>query len=73
MRPAVKSYYEDIAKALLPERRVGLMHGKLKPKEKAAVMEDFKAGRLDLSLIHILASSVSSGRKKSFASGSLSQ
>ena len=44
---AVKSYYEGIAKALLPERRVGLMHGKLKPKEKAAVMEDFKAGRLD--------------------------
>ena len=44
---AVKSYYEDIAKALLPQRRVGLMHGKLKPKEKAAVMEDFKAGRLD--------------------------
>ena len=47
---AVKSYYEDIAKALLPERRVGLMHGKLKPKEKAAVMEDFKAGRLDALL-----------------------
>ena len=44
---AVKSYYEDIAKALLPDRRVGLMHGKLKPKEKAEVMEDFKAGRLD--------------------------
>ena len=44
---AVKSYYEDIAKALLPDRRVGLMHGKLKPREKAAVMEDFKAGRLD--------------------------
>ncbi len=44
---AVKSYYEDIAKALLPDRRVGLMHGRLKPKEKAAVMEDFKAGRLD--------------------------
>ena len=44
---AVKSYYEDIAKALLHDRRVGLMHGKLKPKEKAAVMDDFKAGRLD--------------------------
>ena len=44
---AVKTYYEDIAKALLPDRRVGLMHGKLKPKEKAAVMEDFKAGQLD--------------------------
>ena len=44
---AVKSYYEDIAKTLLPDRRVGLMHGRLKPKEKAEVMEDFKAGRLD--------------------------
>ena len=44
---AVKSYYEDIAKPLLPDRRVGLMHGRLKPKEKAEVMEDFKAGRLD--------------------------
>ena len=44
---AVKSYYEDIAKAYLPDRRVGLMHGRLKPKEKAEVMNDFKSGRLD--------------------------
>ena len=44
---AVKIYYEDIAKAYLPDRRVGLMHGKLKPKEKAEVMNDFKSGRLD--------------------------
>ena len=44
---AVKSYYEDIAKAYLPDRRVGLIHGKLKPKEKAEVMDDFKSGRLD--------------------------
>ena len=44
---AVKSYYEDIVKAYLPDRRVGLMHGKLKPKEKAEVMDDFKSGRLD--------------------------
>ena len=44
---AVKSYYEDIAKAYLPDRRVGLMHGKLKPKEKAEVMDDFKSGRMD--------------------------
>ena len=40
---AVKSYYEDIAKAYLPDRRVGLMHGKLKPTEKAEVMDDFKS------------------------------
>lgn len=44
---AVKSYYEDIAKAYLPDRRVGLMHGRLKPKEKAEVIDDFKSGRLD--------------------------
>ena len=44
----VKTYYEQTAKALLPNRRVGLMHGKLKPKEKAAVMEDFRVGQLDV-------------------------
>ena len=44
---AVKSYYEGIAKTYLPDRRVGLMHGRLKPKEKAEVMDDFKSGRLD--------------------------
>jgi ATP-dependent DNA helicase RecG len=44
---AVKTYYEQTAQALLPRRRIGLLHGKLKPKEKAAVMDDFKAGRLD--------------------------
>ena len=44
----VKTYYEQTAKALLPNRRVGLMHGKLKPKEKAAVMEDFRTGQLDV-------------------------
>ena len=44
---AVTTYYTEVAKALLPGRRVGLMHGRLKAKEKAAVMEDFKAGRLD--------------------------
>ena len=44
---AAKSYYTDTAQALLPRRRVGLMHGKLRPKEKAAVMEDFKNGALD--------------------------
>ena len=45
---AVTTYYEETAKPLLPHARIGLMHGKLKPAEKAAVMEDFKAGRLDV-------------------------
>lgn len=44
---AVKIYYEDTALPLLPGCRIGLMHGKLKPKEKDAVMQDFAAGRLD--------------------------
>ncbi len=33
---------------LLPELRVGLLHGRLKTTEKAAVMSAFKAGELDL-------------------------
>lgn len=44
---AVTTYYTDVAQALLPNRRIGLMHGKLKAKEKAQVMEDFKSGKLD--------------------------
>ncbi len=44
---AVKQYYTGTACALLPGRRVGLLHGKLKPKEKDAVMAQFKAGELD--------------------------
>src|SRR5699024_12558026 len=42
----VKTYYEETAKALLPDRRVGLMHSNLKAKEKAGLMEEFRAGRL---------------------------
>ena len=44
---AVNSYYEQTACPLLPGRRVGLLHGKLKPREKDAVMDAFKAGELD--------------------------
>jgi ATP-dependent DNA helicase RecG len=32
----------------LPELRIALVHGRLKPGEKEAIMADFKAGRLDL-------------------------
>lgn len=45
---AVKSYYKDTACALLPGRRVGLLHGRMKAAEKQAVMRDFKAGALDV-------------------------
>ncbi|PSW61546.1 ATP-dependent DNA helicase RecG [Photobacterium kishitanii] len=33
---------------LLPELSVGLVHGRMKPKEKQAIMASFKAGEIDL-------------------------
>lgn len=33
---------------LLPELKVGLVHGRMKPKEKQAIMASFKAGEIDL-------------------------
>lgn len=33
---------------ILPELRIGLVHGRLKPAEKEAVMQRFKAGEIDL-------------------------
>ena len=45
---AVTTYYTETACALLPNRRIGLLHGKLKPKEKDDVMQRFKAGELDV-------------------------
>ena len=45
---SVKKYYEETARPLLPGRRVGLMHGRLKAAEKNTVMEDFKSGALDV-------------------------
>ena len=44
---AVKQYYEQVACPLLPGRRIGLLHGKMKDKEKAEIMADFKAKKYD--------------------------
>jgi ATP-dependent DNA helicase RecG len=38
----------EVLRAALPELRVGLVHGRLPTAEKAAVMQAFKAGELDL-------------------------
>ena len=38
----------DILSAVLPELRIGLVHGRLKPAEKSAVMSGFVAGEVDL-------------------------
>jgi ATP-dependent DNA helicase RecG len=38
---AVKEEYEKLDKKIFPDLAIGLMHGKLKPKEKEKVMRDF--------------------------------
>ena len=41
--------YSERLRQILPENiRVGLLHGRMRPKEKDAVMEDFKEGRIDV-------------------------
>ncbi|MDD6319935.1 MAG: ATP-dependent DNA helicase RecG [Oscillospiraceae bacterium] len=45
---AVKKYCEETVCPMLPGRRIGLLHGKMKPKEKDEVMQHFKNGELDV-------------------------
>jgi len=44
---AAEATYADMQK-LLPDTPIGLIHGRMKPKEKAAIMQAFKAGELQL-------------------------
>ena len=46
LRAAQESHAELVE--LLPELAIGLVHGRMKAEEKAAVMADFKAGKLNL-------------------------
>jgi len=45
---AVTSYAKDLQEKVFPDLRVGFVHGKLKTKEKEAVMAAFAAGDLDI-------------------------
>ena len=45
---AVKEEYEKLSKEIFPELRITMMHGKLKPKEKEKIMQDFKEGEIDI-------------------------
>ena len=45
---AVTSYTTELQNAVFPDLRVGFVHGKLKAKEKEAVMAQFAAGELDV-------------------------
>ncbi len=43
---SLEQVYESLANGPLEEFRLGLLHGRLSPPEKDAVMEDFRAGRI---------------------------
>lgn len=45
---AVKKEYEKLSEEVFPARRVGMLHGKMKAKEKEDVMRRFKAHELDI-------------------------
>ena len=45
---SVASAFEELANGELEAFRLGLIHGRLKSREKAAIMDDFRSGRLDV-------------------------
>lgn len=45
---SVTAYCEEVVKPMLPHAKVGMLHGKMKPGEKEAVMSAFSNGELDL-------------------------
>ena len=45
---AVKAEHERLSKIIFPEFKLGLLHGKLKAKEKEAVMKDFSDKKIDI-------------------------
>ncbi len=47
-RKSVVQEHKKLAEQVFPKLRIGLMHGKLKSKEKAEVMEKFKNKELDI-------------------------
>ena len=45
---SVKKYAENLQKSVFPDLTVGLVHGKMKAKEKEKTMADFVAGNIDI-------------------------
>ena len=44
-RKAAESYFEELSTGVLADIPMGLLHGRMKPTEKAAVMSDFASGK----------------------------
>ena len=47
---AVKKEYEKLSKTIFPDLKVGMLHGKMKSKEKEKIMKDFKNKKIDISV-----------------------
>jgi len=45
---SVTTEYERLQKSVFKKRKIGLLHGRLKPLEKEAIMTDFAKGKLDI-------------------------
>jgi len=45
---AVTTEFESLSKIVFPDLKLGLLHGRLKTKEKEKVIEDFRHGNLDI-------------------------
>ncbi len=45
---SVKEEYEKLSKKIFPGLRVAFLHGRMKPKEKEAAMQNFKDGKTDI-------------------------
>ena len=45
---SVKEEYEKLSKNIFPDLKVGMLHGKMKAKEKEKIMKDFKAREFDI-------------------------
>jgi ATP-dependent DNA helicase RecG len=45
---AAEELYEELAREIFPERRVGLLHGRMRAQEKREVMAAFRAGETDV-------------------------
>jgi len=45
---AATAEYERLSRHVFPDLKLGLLHGKMRPKDKESVMADFRDGRLDI-------------------------
>ena len=45
---SVKEEFEKLSKIVFPDLAVGMLHGQMKPKEKEKIMDEFRAGKIQV-------------------------